>query len=326
MQLSNIKKLKTYYNDLVNADEMLPKKMHISLPTFAIKAIASYIIYGTSFSEFAGYGFYAKKRSEKLTYMTRRHMFSFFDRYNPLELRERIGNKSLAVLYYAELLNREQYAKREGLEKFIEFSMQYRDLFIKKSVGWGGEGAKKVKVETIEDARKIWNNMTADVVAEPVVENHERIKEIHPQSLNTIKVTVLQTPEGPKIVTAIVRFGNDTIVDNVHSGGMAAGINIANGIIETPAMDKHFQKYKVHPKTNRPITGFMIPDWEKVKELAIRAANVTPQLRYTSWDIAVTDSGPVMIEGNWDAEFYMEQTLYNRGHRKLFTDLLEGRA
>ena len=107
---------------------------------------------------------------------------------------------------------------------------------------------------------------------------------------------------------------------------MAAGVDIASGRIETPAMDRHFKKYTNHPKTNMPITDVVVPQWDAIKEIAIKASLVTPQLRYTSWDIALTEDGPIMIEGNWDAEFYMEQTLYNRGHRKLYTDLLEGRA
>lgn len=53
---------------------------------------------------------------------------------------------------------------------------------------------------------------------------------------------------------------------------------------------------------------------------------VHQELRYASWDIAVTPEGPVMIEGNWDAEFYAEQMLYGRGNRSLFVNKLEGKT
>ncbi len=326
MRLADIKKIKGYYRDLIEAGDPSVYINKVNEPTFTVKAIDSFIRYGTSFSEFAGYGFCAKSHKEKQNYMTRRYMFRFFDCYNPAEYRDRIGNKALAVKYYSKYLCREQYTKDEGFDRFVDFSSRNHWLFIKKSVGWGGEDARKVFVESEKDARLIWDSLTDDVVVEPVVENHEFLRRIHPQSLNTIKITVLQTPNGPKIVTAIIRFGNGTDVDNVHSGGIAAGINIETGEIDTPAMNKHFERFSAHPITHMPITGIIIPEWERIKEFAIRASLVTPQLRYTSWDIALTENGPIMIEGNWDAEFYMEQTLYNRGHRKLFTDLLEGRA
>ncbi|MBR4659218.1 MAG: hypothetical protein IKP26_08205 [Clostridia bacterium] len=326
MQLSDIHKIKGYYNDLVNAKEPLLLKKSMSLQVFYLKAICNYIIYGTSFSEFAGYGFYSKKHKEKRTYMTRRHMFRFFDRYNPLELRERIGDKELATKYYSEFLSREQITKQDGFDRFVEFSSRYKEVFIKKKVGWGGDGARKDRLSSEVDVERVWDSLSGEEVVEPIVENHDIIKAIYPNSLNTIKVTVLQTAQGPKIVTAIIRFGNQTIVDNVHSGGMAAGINIATGQIETLAMDKHFQRYSQHPETNHQIKGLVLPEWEKIKALAVRASTVTPRLRYTSWDIALTQNGPIMIEGNWDAEFYMEQTLYNQGNRKRFVDMLEGRA
>ena len=251
-------------------------------------------------------------------------MFRFFDRYNPEELRSRIGDKSLAAKYYSDFLHREQFTKDQGFVEFLAFSSRHPHLFIKKAVGWGGEGARKEEIKCEDDARRVWGTLADNEVVEPVIENHDLLRKIYPDSLNTIKVTVLQTPKGPVIVTAIIRFGNQTVVDNVHSGGMAAGINVATGQIETAAMDKHFQQFTHHPITREPISGVFVPEWEAVKELAIRASLVTPQLRYTSWDIALTNDGPIMIEGNWDAEFYMEQTLYNRGHRKLFTDMLEG--
>ena len=323
MQLSDIKKLKTYYDDLVSVNDPLLKKKHISEPLFTIKGMVNYLLYGTSFSEYAGYGFYGKSRKEKKEYMTRRYLFRFFDRYNPEDYRDRIGDKSLAVNYYSDFLNREQITKNDGIEAFKQFTARHPNVFIKKAVGWGGEGARTERINSEEDAESIWDSLSDDMVVEPVIENHRLIKEIYPNSLNTIKITTLQTKAGPEIVSGIIRFGNNSIVDNIHSGGMAAGIDIATGRIETLAIDRHFQRYSHHPETDKPITGVVIPEWERIKSLAIKASLVTPQLRYSSWDIALTDDGPILIEGNWDAEFYMGQVLTNRGNRKRFIDMLE---
>jgi hypothetical protein len=318
--ISLIKKNQQYYSDMKKAGESVPRSESIA----SLGAIISYLVWGTSFSEYFGYKFWQKTCKEKKLYMTRRHMFRFFDRYNPPEFRNRIGDKSIAPKYYGRFLHREQVEKEAGFESFVDFCNRYNKIFIKKKVGWGGESARAIDASSPESIKRAWEALTDEFVAEPLLENCEDIKAVYPESLNTVKATVLQTKNGPVIVTAIIRFGNNTTVDNVHSGGMAAGISIETGRIETPAMDKHFKKYTCHPVTGKQITGLVIPSWNEVKKLAIEASLVTPQLRYTSWDIALTIEGPVMVEGNWDAEFYMEQTLYNRGHRKLFIDLLEG--
>lgn len=127
----------------------------------------------------------------------------------------------------------------------------------------------------------------------------------------------------PEIQYALFRMGNNTPVDNVHLGGIGCGVNIETGVVETAAYDKHFFPFEKHPITNKTIIGFQIPQWESVKQFALDAASVTPQLRYTSWDIAVTENGPVLLEGNWDAEFYAEQMIYNCGNRKRFIEKLE---
>lgn len=318
--LGLIKKIGIYYSDLKRTEGQVPGSKTLA----AIGAITAYVFWGTSFSEYFGYRFWRRTHQEKRAYMTRRYMFRFFDRYNPKELRSRIGDKSLATKYYSEFLQREQFNKSDGFDAFLSFTSRHPHLFVKKAIGWGGTGARKEKINSEDDAIRVWRSLNSDEVVEPVIENHDLLKKIYPDSLNTIKVTVLQTPKGPVIATAIIRFGNQTVVDNVHSGGIAAGINVATGEIETAAMDKHFREFTQHPITGEPILGIVVPEWEAIKKLAIRASLVTPQLRYTSWDIALTNDGPIMIEGNWDAEFYAEQALYNRGHRRLFTSMLEG--
>lgn len=321
--LSYFERNSAYHADLKRAGaEHLPRTAAV----FQIKAVWNYLLYGTSFSEFAGYGFYHKTRKEKLTYMTRRYMFRFFDTYDPKEFRDRIGNKAQAEEYYGQFLKRDQFRFSEGRDAFLAFAEKHPRVFIKKAVGWGGESARVEAVDTPEKAEEVWSSLNAEFVVEPVIENHPALKAIHPDSLNTIKVTVLMLEKGPEVQTAMIRFGNRTVVDNIHSGGLGAGVNIETGCVETEAFDKHFIRYAVHPVTNMPIKGFTVPGWEAVKQLACQTASVTPELRYSSWDIAVTPNGPIMIEGNWDAEFYPEQVLYNRGHRVPYTNKLEGKA
>ena len=37
---------------------------------------------------------------------------------------------------------------------------------------------------------------------------------------------------------------------------------------------------------------------EEVKAMAIEAAHIVPQVRYVGWDIAISEKGPCLIEGN----------------------------
>ena len=54
----------------------------------------------------------------------------------------------------------------------------------------------------------------------------------------------------------------------------------------------------VIPGTDRSFLGFELPHWPAVKDLALRAAAAFPWARAIGWDIAITESGPVLLEGN----------------------------
>ncbi len=47
-----------------------------------------------------------------------------------------------------------------------------------------------------------------------------------------------------------------------------------------------------------------MPYWEEVKSLALRAATAFPWVHGVGWDIAISEQGPVLIEGNraWSPE------------------------
>ena len=68
-------------------------------------------------------------------------------------------------------------------------------------------------------------------------------------------------------------------------------------------MDYSHNDYKTHPTTGVVFKGFVIPMWDKVLSMLGSAAARVPEMRYLSWDIAMTPTGPVLIEGNDEGGF-----------------------
>ena len=54
----------------------------------------------------------------------------------------------------------------------------------------------------------------------------------------------------------------------------------------------------VHPTTGGRITGREIPMWEEVCDLVRRAHGAFEDWVVIGWDVAVTASGPLLVEGN----------------------------
>ena len=172
----NLDKIPQYYSFLKESGKTdLPRFKWF----FFIEAIANYLFYGTSFYEFAAYGFYKKSHALKRTYMTRRYMFDFFDQYNPKEYRERIGNKALTKELYSAFMQREQFEYESGKEQFYKFVEKYPRVFIKRKIGWGGEGARVETIDSQEKAAAVWETLSGDYLVEPALENHRDIKKIN---------------------------------------------------------------------------------------------------------------------------------------------------
>lgn len=211
-----------------------------------------------------------------------------------------------------------KYFKREVLllsdekdfEKFVSFVGRH-SVFIKKPIhGSCGRGIKLLSTNQHENVAKLFDNLIADgpCLVEQKVSNHHEIRRIYPKGLSTIRIPTIRTENGTEIFASIIRIGHGgSIVDNVGSGGIVAVVDIDSGIVETPGYDKKGNKYLIHPDTSELIVGFKVPFWEAAKTLAKELSEVVPSNRYVGWDLALTEDGWVMIEGNARGELYMQQ-------------------
>ena len=75
---------------------------------------------------------------------------------------------------------------------------------------------------------------------------------------------------------------------------LTGGVVISEGIFS----DITKENCQIHPITGVKIVGFQIPFWKETLELVREAALLQTGNRSVGWDIAITDIGPELIEGN----------------------------
>jgi len=73
------------------------------------------------------------------------------------------------------------------------------------------------------------------------------------------------------------------------------------------ASDEEGNPFGEHPVTGVAITGFQVPLYNEVLELVDRLARRVPAFPYIGWDIAITPSGPVVIEGNHNSGVFQSK-------------------
>ena len=66
-----------------------------------------------------------------------------------------------------------------------------------------------------------------------------------------------------------------------------------------------------------------IPTVEEAKELVLRAAKEEDHILVVGWDIALSENGPVIIEGNRRPGFDLPQVLADQGLKCIMDDVLQ---
>jgi glutathione synthase/RimK-type ligase-like ATP-grasp enzyme len=187
-----------------------------------------------------------------------------------------------------------------GLGIFIFNNIQYdTDIIFRSSNGTTLTYSElSAKLDSmLKEVRKI-----KGFVVEAVIGQHPVLQKIYPHSVNTLRILTYLTKDGrPKILGTRIRMGrNGNLVDNISQGGIHATIDIETGMITGGlSIISREQSYITdHPDTGARFKGIEIPHWPQILDLCRKAAKVTPLQRFVGWDIAVGESGPVVIEGN----------------------------
>ena len=112
-------------------------------------------------------------------------------------------------------------------------------------------------------------------------------------------VTLIDSSGKPTILGAVYKLqpGNEG-VDHLSHGAVGCWVDLETGALGPGRSRHHLRWSDVIPGTERRFVGFELPDWDRVKDLALSAAMVFPWARSIGWDIAISDHGPVLIEGN----------------------------
>ena len=180
-------------------------------------------------------------------------------------------------------------------DEFAEFIKGKEDFILKPVDGTHGDGVAKLPA-SMESFDASLDKMP--YLAEERIIQVEEMSALNPSSVNTIRAITFLKDGKATLLAAYVRIGRDGIVDNFCNGGMLTPVDLETGTLMYPAVDGENIAYDIHPITHTSIIGFKVPQWEKIKEMALEAALVVPQVRYVGWDIAVSEDGPCLIEGN----------------------------
>ena len=149
------------------------------------------------------------------------------------------------------------------------------------------------------------------------------------RGLITLRVNSVLTDRGPEVVAVTQKLivGN-SLIDNYskgRQGNLIAGVDIATGRLKAafglkPGAKKLILRYDRHPAFAAPITGFQLPRFDEVLEVAKRVAVAFPTTPLLGNDLAITEQGVQVVEINIDPDLGLPQTANEIGLKLLLQD------
>jgi hypothetical protein len=166
------------------------------------------------------------------------------------------------------------------------------EIFEKKEGGYYSRN-KKLSYEMISKA------FNRDWIFQEVISNIPLLAEAHPNSINSLRVITLFTEKEPLILYAILKMGNNSArTDNAHTEGIYVGVDLSTGRLFDKAYDENLNEFYEHPLTKFKFPGKVIPNFSEVITISKKAALLFPETKIIGWDIALTNNGPIILEGN----------------------------
>lgn len=249
---------------------------------------------------------YTLSRYEKKRFFTRKRAEWLRKKVNNPEYFHILLNKAEALELFSDFVSRNWlYTPKSSFEDFLDY-VNKTPVFIAKPVeGLKGKGIEKHSAsgKSEEDLKALYNHLVAnDMLIEECLKAHDDIY-LGTTALSTFRIYTMVDGKGDvHILKAKYRVGTGDAITDTDDGCVAYPISIKYGVIEGPGINEvlNSKNYFYHPGCDKLVVGMKIPMWNRVLEVVTEAAKKIPQIRYIGWDIAVTNDGVEIIEGNHD--------------------------
>lgn len=281
---NNVKKAKVYFDFFLNA-----------------------LTRGIGYVDYLKGNYINLSKEEKQNYLTKRNYVKLVKYLNKRGYQMIFHDKVVFNRIFKDYIGRDFIDIREvGYKGFKKFVTGKENVFAKKHNSFGGDGVSKVNLEG-EDLRVLFNQLYNDkqyLIEDTLIQN-EYLNWINPKAVNNVRLVTLLKDGEVYVVFKTLRInaGSEEVI-SCHDIYMTLD---DEGNVLGNVVDDECNIYKKHPITGFKFKGAKIPNMDKALDLVKKAAKLVPEMRWIGWDVAITEDGSAIIEGNNYPSFGLHQ-------------------
>ncbi|MCR5450829.1 MAG: hypothetical protein K6F23_15690 [Solobacterium sp.] len=277
----------------------MKKNPDVSRQGLRMDILKEYYAYDITPEEYMKFGFAGKNDAERRT---------FCPGYRNVRAAKTAQNSVWPENKYERYLMIKDYVKRdvvyirndENMEQNVKAFAEKYSRFVGKPVsGSKGHGIISVNADdTTLLEEKIRSSKNGYMLEEMIIQA-DALARFHPGSVNTIRFVSAADKNGEiRHLFALLRTGRGgSFVDNIGSGGMAAAIDLQNGVVYTDGINGDMY-YKAHPDTGVVFRGAVIPEWKELLNIVDQVHSKYSSQKMMGFDFAYSDKGWDIVEIN----------------------------
>lgn len=264
------------------------------------------IKHNISILDYFYFRFYDKNEDEREKWAGTGYMYEFQLKMNPKSSRNLLEDKRIFLKRYHQFILHNHVTLEQIKSNSTEFQQVINNpsgkIVFKDALGQCGFGIQIDRAENWNHESLIqYMESNGYNMLESFVQQADALQALSPSGLNTVRIfTQLNDKEDVVFLGSRLRISVNSNVDNMASGNMAAVIDESSGYVVSEGVysDITKQNCRTHPVTGMKIVGFKLPFWKETLTLVKEAALLEKTNRSVGWDVAITNQGPELIEGN----------------------------
>lgn len=279
--------------------------------------------------EYFYFSFYNKNRH------ARRQFVSSADGILAMSNKINAGDKSMFDYKINTYRAYKEFYRREAIsvnlpsesEKLKDFANHYGNFILKPLNMSQGRGicfwGKEMK-DADAALQLIIDSNVGEVMSEEIIQQDPEMEAFHPTSVNTIRYVVDYHKNGVDRLFAFIRIGvGDSKVDNTSAGGICAAIDLETGVVVSKGLRRNGEQFICHPNSGKQIIGTQIPKWKELNEMIEKLRPQNSPVHLVGWDLALSQKGWCIVEGNWGPSFIGIQGCLDTGYKSVMKRVLK---
>lgn len=284
------------------------------------------IRYAASPANYYYFGFAKLDHAQRKTYVTHKLSEQIQKRYNSPKYQIVFYDKMIFSRVFSEFYGRKcMSTETMTREEFTSFVNNVSKFIYKPLEGGQGKGIQVFEKIGGRDTEIYERLKGSHGIIEEWIWQHPAMQKLYPEAVNIIRVQTVYAQNKCHFLCATLTIGYKNKIANASADSIFTLVDVKTGQVSTDGCDYNDNTYINHPETGVHFKGFQIPMWEEVLTMLEKAAARVPQIGYVGWDVAITEYGPVIIEGNNDGGYVgyqLAEVCNGRGLKEVYQKFL----